>query len=130
MFKKPNAVPTLNATSFDNGLMLTEQIEYEHEVVDEFTCNNRKCIIIRMQLPLRNYIYHNGYIECNEGFDGDIIGGEEITFRGDLAHIPIDDENCYIGFHTCHLYNTIHPETQTAEYVKSKCQEIAYQLRR
>ncbi|KKN58773.1 hypothetical protein LCGC14_0548680 [marine sediment metagenome] len=128
MFKKPNVAPTLQA--FDNGLMVAGDngfmvgpIEYETQVVNEFTHNNRKCVVVRIQLPGVS-TYHNGYVECNEDFYGDIIGGEEITYQG-----PIDDDgNCYIGFDTCHYYNLTRPETQTAGYVKSRCQEIAYQL--
>lgn len=134
---KPNVAPTFNSyeiSLFGIPLMVidtvAEQAEHEKQVVDEFTYNNRKCIVVRIQCS-GFFTYHNGYVECNEGFDGVIIGGEEITYRGNLEHIPIDDDsNCYIGFDTYHHYNEMHPETQTAEYVKSGCQVIACQLER
>jgi hypothetical protein len=75
-------------------------------------------------------MYHNGYVECEQGTEFDnmcvYICGEEITFHGELSGLP--DGKYYIGFDTCHYYNDQHPETKTAEHVKARCQEIAYQL--
>jgi hypothetical protein len=48
------------------------------EVVDTFTCNNRKCVVVKMELS-HIPTYHNGYVECNDGFDGDMICDEDIT---------------------------------------------------
>ncbi len=97
------------------------------EKTKEFTYKGKHCVISTVFIPnLNTNLMSNewccGYIECEDvNFESAI---EEITARGSLKHLQIDNNKKYIGFDTAHSYNHDDPESQTEEAVELLIKKI------
>lgn len=103
-------------------------------LVEEFTFNRRKCVIVKVEGADNTTSGHNGYVEVKnkkvQGYNtiAPWVEADELTFYGSLEHFGLPKDMFFVGFDSLHVWNDHKPESKTLDAVKKRTIALAKEL--
>jgi hypothetical protein len=114
----------------------------DFEFVETFRYRRRLCVIVKVvnvhtRIAPKGFV-HNGYVSAtlknrgkHFGFFSNRIRTEELTYSGQLHHLPKSDipmSIWFLGFDTLHIHNSEHPSSQSYSHVKRQTKKLADEM--